>query len=1413
MISSSRRGGGHGDLQFCGFLGWWILFFMFACMFQIGSAGVADSDGFDAGGRQRNIFPLPKISSDSKSGHQDLNWEGFANAGIKALNELAGCSNSSFCKKKATRVQRKAIQHISDAYREAYQEPDPDPGGSALHDLCCSSRLYQIDRNDVVSYAKESVSWPKVETSPVAIEECLSSADSERLATWRQQMLKPSSDKDGEAPIKKPYFDPILKHNRKEYLQFIRELHNRNMIRFKIWDGSGGDLGIFFVRKKNGSQRLIFDTRILNHRFIDPPSTDLPSADAFTRLETVPNMPFYVGSGDLANAFYTLGVPDDLARMFTLPAVEVESFGIKSVDGIAVRPGQRCTPYLTVLPMGWSWALHLCQSVMNHAIVESGVPPHRIISDKGQPVKLSNPGDIACGGYVDNFLVVGCDQSAVDAGLAAIAGRLRGLRLTVHEEVGATHNTSFVGLNFDGIKGTVSLKPGRIIKLQKAIRELVERNFCSGELMQLILGHITWALMTRREGLSILKSCYAFVHQNQSKACRLWPSVRWELQTIAALLPLFKGRINVGWSDDLIASDSSPFGCGVCHRKISPEICSDIGSQSERWRFRFEDAVDARKHAAQTVGLESPEKGVVDIIEKLRFSSESECINRESFHEVPIEVLDPRLWKVVWSRPWRFQDNILHTEALALVWSVEHVLRCSRNFGQRLLFLSDNLPLTLSASKGRGKSSFLTKPLRQLCAFALATGSKLHVRWIPSEWNVADRPSRALTQWGARGFDTWFNETGERGRRHSIPSGSKIPEIQSSRKKIDKTTGGSRKLSCASKHQLLGSPECESSNNQRLLPKVQRVSELDEPASACSSNQPGVGRCARGVSPGVIRPSERCERRGAGSCCNQVSYGSSRFAHSSCSHGSGAERVASCSTSPTENASADRSSGRCHWRLPASKTGRVKSSIVYPVHDLHEARRMQCTDDKTAGGSDSVPESGICFLGGATSSSRRFNPRQNRAIRQFGPDRLGPVDQPIPGGTGKGKSKNITFVGNQSQRFSKPVYSSVPSPQTSESWTDSVCSQAWRGDSRCAIQTEKHFGSETEREVVNRHFIETIHQRGKVADRAKQGAGSCKGVWSKDHAKPSAVASQSFVNSATAEWNSAITKRMISRAHKPNQGPRSLKASVLLKRLFRKALKESNGKFHGVFLDIFSGDGGVSHCLKKRGFPVVSIDICDDSRLDVLDPSVVAVIDGWIKSKCVLGIWLATPCTSWSRARHGPINSSWGPIRSNQCIYGFKNLSDKDYSKVTIGNKTMRFTAHIILNCIHFKTPCFLENPATSMLWLAPPIVKVCSHDSSRSFVCDFCQYGARWRKRTRIQGWFVQDHTSLTYLCQGRKGICSRSLVHHIVLSGQDPVSKQLWTHLAQPYPKGFACAAAQALIESNEAMQTFHLRKHFGI
>jgi hypothetical protein len=351
-------------------------------------------------------------------------------------------------------------------------------------------------------------------------------------------MLLSTSGKDLGSKIKQPYTDPIFKHNPKQYLGFLKELKNRNMLRFKQHDGSPADLGVFFVRKKNNKQRLIFDTRILNEKFIDPPKTDLPSADAFTRMDIDGIAPFFIGSGDLANAFYTLAVPDSLARMFTLPGIKAENLGIYEVDGNAVRRDEFITPYLTVLPMGWSWALHLCQQVMNHAIITSGIDHLQIISDKGKPVHLAHGCDVGCAGYVDNFAVIGTCEDTVNAGLRKIGERLRGFGLTVHEECEAAHEGEFVGLSFNGVKGKVSIKPSRIVKLQRSIDELLCRNFASGELLQLVIGHITWAVMARREALSILSACYSFVHQCGNTPHRLWPRVPTELRWISALLPI-----------------------------------------------------------------------------------------------------------------------------------------------------------------------------------------------------------------------------------------------------------------------------------------------------------------------------------------------------------------------------------------------------------------------------------------------------------------------------------------------------------------------------------------------------------------------------------------------------------------------------------------------------------------------------------------------------------------------------------------------------------------------------------------------------------------------------------------------------------------------------------------------------------
>lgn len=200
-------------------------------------AGVAGEPSLHGEDRQRNIFPLPRIQGSAKPDTQHSGWEAWANQGIRALNELAGCGNSSFGRKKTTRAQRRALQHISKSFQEVHAVDIDDPGRSALQDLCSSSRLYQVDRSDVVSYVRESVSWPQVESTPVPLGECLAAADRERLATWRQHMLKNDMNIGDGPSIKHAYIDPILKHSPQEYVKFLEELKCRHMVSFSALCG------------------------------------------------------------------------------------------------------------------------------------------------------------------------------------------------------------------------------------------------------------------------------------------------------------------------------------------------------------------------------------------------------------------------------------------------------------------------------------------------------------------------------------------------------------------------------------------------------------------------------------------------------------------------------------------------------------------------------------------------------------------------------------------------------------------------------------------------------------------------------------------------------------------------------------------------------------------------------------------------------------------------------------------------------------------------------------------------------------------------------------------------------------------------------------------------------------------------
>ena len=89
-------------------------------------------------------------------------------------------------------------------------------------------------------------------------------------------------------------------------------------------------------------------------------------------------------------------------------------------------------------------------------------------------------------------------------------------------------------------------------------------------------------------------------------------------------------------------------------------------------------------------------------------------------------------------------------EVRALVAETRQKLAQFPGESYRYLVLSDSLAAILGSTRGRSSKPGMCRALRQFAAVVLATCSSIHVRWVASEINVADKPSRrGLLQCGS----------------------------------------------------------------------------------------------------------------------------------------------------------------------------------------------------------------------------------------------------------------------------------------------------------------------------------------------------------------------------------------------------------------------------------------------------------------------------------------------------------------------------------------------------------------------------------------------------------------------------------------------------------------------------------------
>ena len=120
-----------------------------------------------------------------------------------------------------------------------------------------------------------------------------------------------------------------------------------------------------------------------------------------------------------------------------------------------------------------------------------------------------------------------------------------------------------LGWKFSDTAAQVTMTPRHLWKLRLGVLELLSQGWATGQLVEKLLGHLTFASLLRRELLSCFQATYVFVKKCYHVHSRLWPQVVRELKWACSLLPLVSRNMAAPWSPQVLATDASHWGRGV----------------------------------------------------------------------------------------------------------------------------------------------------------------------------------------------------------------------------------------------------------------------------------------------------------------------------------------------------------------------------------------------------------------------------------------------------------------------------------------------------------------------------------------------------------------------------------------------------------------------------------------------------------------------------------------------------------------------------------------------------------------------------------------------------------------------------------------------------------------------------------
>ena len=200
-----------------------------------------------------------------------------------------------------------------------------------------------------------------------------------------------------------------------------------------------------------------------------------------------------------------------------------------------------------------------------------------------------------------------------------------------------------------------------------------------------------------------------------------------------------------------------------------------------------------------------------------------------------------------------------------------------------------------------------------------------------------------------------------------------------------------------------------------------------------------------------------------------------------------------------------------------------------------------------------------------------------------------------------------------------------------------------------------------------------------------------------------------------------------------------------------------------LIIEIFAGSARVTACLKQLGMKS-SFGVDKIRSKNVMSSVVLSdlttregeeLLMNWLSMPNVVGIFLAPPCGSASRARQIPLKRKFGrrrsgprPLRSDQFPNGIPNLNPSELSRVSLANKLYHLTAKLVKWADEHGVIFVVENPQFSLFWATSFWTEV-AHLAMYS-IFHSCQYGGKRKKKTML-AFNVCDFSVISAICPGQ--------------------------------------------------------------